>query len=84
MKMNFTWPFNTSAKNSGGGFLEIDRNYGGVNYRIAICIIQVIICFTGLLGNCDSDNNMEDVSFAFIGECVAGMSCCIRPGCKFG
>lgn len=51
MKMNFTWPFNTSAKNSGGGFLEIDRNYGGVNYRIAICIIQVIICFTGLLGN---------------------------------
>lgn len=53
MKMNFTWPFNNSGKNnSGGGFLELDRNYErDVNYRIAICIIQVIICFTALLGN---------------------------------
>lgn len=51
MKMNFTWLFNDSDENSGGDFFENDRNYGGVNYRIFICIIQVIICFTALLGN---------------------------------
>lgn len=51
MKMNFTWPFNNSDKNSGGGFLEKDRNYRGMIHRIFICIIQVIICFMALLGN---------------------------------
>lgn len=51
MKMSFTWPFNNSDKNPGGDFLENDRNYGGVIYRTFICIIQVVICFTALLGN---------------------------------
>lgn len=51
MKMNFTWRSNISDKNTAGGFLEIDNNYGDVNYRIAICIIQVLMCLTALLGN---------------------------------
>ena len=72
--MNFTWPSNNSDKHSGGGFLEIDRNYGGVNYRIAICIFSQV--FDGAARKlCHSDNNMEDVFFAFIGEC-----CCIKFG----
>lgn len=39
MKMNFIWFFNDFDENLGGDFFENDRNYGGVNYRIFICII---------------------------------------------